>query len=177
MKPRITISFLAFIMLAVPAFGGGIVTLDLLSPSSGVNYRGGGPTEVEWTITAIVSPGDNMGLALVSVDLVQDLYNPIPVELTPAEAVPPEMLGFDRPAGISNPDNGYIGTQVDLWFGAKDVVQIGGAQNTFGGLPDPPVGAMPTGQPPPNLLPAVGWSGRPVASVARCACGTRCMPR
>jgi hypothetical protein len=139
MKQLISISALVLVAMAVPALAGGTVTLDLLSPSSGVNYRAGGPSQIDWTITATLSSGDNMGLALISVDLVQDPYNPAPVELMPADAVPLEMVGFDRPAGFSNPGNGYLGTQVDGWFGAVDLVQIGGAQNTFGGLPEPVV--------------------------------------
>ncbi len=130
---------LAGVTIALPAFADGIVTLDLLSPSAGLNYRGGGPATIEWTIQATVSSGDNMGLALISVDLIQDPANATPVTLMPADAVPPEMVGFDRPAGISNPGTGYVGTQVLGPGGARNVIHIGGGQNTFGSLPQPPV--------------------------------------
>lgn len=126
---------------AVPALAGGTVTLDLLSPQSGLNLRDGEALPaIEWTITAKASAGDNMGFACVSVDLVQDLYNADSTVLRRADAVPTEMAGFDRPAGISNPVGGYLGTQRGGYFGAVDIVQIGGAQNTFG--------APPTTQPP-----------------------------
>lgn len=139
MDPRPGLSILTFILMTLPAHAGGIVTLDLRSPVGGNNYRGVGPATVEWTITAHVSAKDNMGLAGISVDFMQDLFNPAAVIIEPAEAVPPEMIGFDRPAGISNPGAGYVGTRVGSYFGAKNLVQIGGAQNTFGGPPEPPV--------------------------------------
>ncbi len=126
---------------AAPALADGVVTLDLLSPQHGLNLRDGAPLPaIEWTITAKATAGDNMGLACVIVDLEQDLYNADAAILRPADAVPTEMAGFQRPAGISNPLGGYLGTERVGYFGAVDIVQIGGAQNTFG--------APPTAQPP-----------------------------
>jgi hypothetical protein len=138
MKRRIAICCLTFCIAAVPAFAGGIVSLDLTSSSAGANYRGPVPADVDWTLSATVSGGDNMGLACFLVDLVQDPANPDPVILTPASTIPPEMTDFDRPNGIANPA-GYAGIQVDVGPGAKNVIQIGGAQNNFGALPNPPV--------------------------------------
>lgn len=138
MRTRISIGILLLCAATAPAFGGGTVTLDLVSPSSGVHYRGDAPAEIQWSITATVSAGDNMGLACLLVDLVQDPGNPQSAVLTPASGVPPEMVGFDRPAGISNPGNGYVGTLV-VYAGRDALVQIGGAQNNFGGLPEPAV--------------------------------------
>ena len=55
---------------------------------------------MEWTITATVSSGDNLGLALIYVDLVQDAGNPETFDLPPAPEVPPLMEGFSRPAEV-----------------------------------------------------------------------------
>lgn len=120
----------------VPAFADGTVTFDLLSSSAGATVPPG--HVVDWTITATVSTGDNVGLALVSVDLVQDAGNPKLFDIPQAVGVPVGMEGFDRPAGITNPGpegscNG--GTQVGP-EGAKNLLQIGGAQNTFGAPSD-----------------------------------------
>jgi hypothetical protein len=160
MSTRITIGILLLCAATVPAFGGGTVTLDLASPSSGGYYRGDAPAEIQWSITAAVSAGDNMGLACLLVDLVQDAGNPQAAVLTPASGVPSEMVGFDRPAGISNPGNGYVGTQV-VYAGLDAIVQIGGAQNNFGGLPEPAV----SGFGEDFLVDAnVGQSGQLIAS-------------
>ena len=118
----------SLLLLGAAVFAGGTVTLDLTSPSNGSTVSPG--TLIEWTITAEVSTGDNYGLALISVDLVQDELNPESLDLPAAGGVPTEMLGFARPGGIANP-GGYEGTQVGE-EGAKDLAQIGGAQNTFG---------------------------------------------
>jgi hypothetical protein len=119
---------------AVPAFAEGRVTLSLTSPSNAAAVAPGGV--VQWTITASVSTGDNLGLALISVDLVQSPDNPQLIDLPPADR-PDGMQDFDRPRGLCNPavegrSSGYGGTPVGT-AGERNLVQIGGAQNTFGG--------------------------------------------
>jgi hypothetical protein len=112
---------------------GGSATFNLSSPSDGTTVNAG--ATVEWTITVSVSTGDNLGLALAAVNLVQDAGNPAFFEL-PAGETPLDMTDFDRPDGISNPGPGgvgsaYGGTPMGT-TGHKDLIQIGGAQNTFG---------------------------------------------
>jgi hypothetical protein len=110
----------------------GTVTLDLISPSAGATVDPG--ATVEWSLIATVSQGDNGGLAAIGVDLVQDAANPTPFDIPTATVVGTGMEGFDRPDGIANPGpggSGYLGTPMGT-PGAKDLHQIGGAQNTFG---------------------------------------------
>jgi hypothetical protein len=119
--------------LTALAHAGGTVTFSLASPSNGAVV---GPGEtIDWTITVAVSTADNLGLALAAVNLVQDGGNPAFFELPPGDA-PLDMTDFDRPDGISNPGPGgvgsaYGGTPMGA-TGHKDLIQIGGAQNTFG---------------------------------------------
>ncbi len=120
--------------LAAPLLAGGTATFDLLSPDAGATVAG--DHLVEWTIKVTVSVADNMGLALASLDLVQDAGNPAFFNIPAATSVPLGMEGFDRPAGISNPDQGgsgsaYGGSSIGM-EGAKNLIQVGGAQNTFG---------------------------------------------
>jgi hypothetical protein len=132
MKYPMPICLITLLVSTVPAFSQGTVTFDFSSPSDGAVVPAG--HLIEWTITATVSTGDNMGLALISVDLVQDVGDPELFDIPQAVGVPVGMEGFDRSAGISNPAPGgscYGGTQIGP-AGAKDLVQIGGAQNTFG---------------------------------------------
>ncbi len=110
------------------------VTVTLESPQNGTTIGGG--STVEWTIKALVSDGDNYGLALIAVDLVQDAANPEKLDIPPAAGVPTGMEGFSRPEGISNPGEGsattgYIGVQRGT-AGEMNLIQIGGGQNTFG---------------------------------------------
>jgi hypothetical protein len=119
--------------LTLCAQAGGTATFSVFSPSNGATLSPGDP--IEWTITVSVSTGDNLGLALAAVDLVQDGGNPAFFEL-PAGETPFDMIDFDRPDGISNPGPGgvgsaYGGTPMGT-TGHKDLIQIGGAQNTFG---------------------------------------------
>ena len=112
----------------------GTVTLALLSPRAGQWVQPG--EEIAWSITASVSQGDNAGLALVCVDLVQDAANPQLFDLPPAAGPESQMEGFRPPDGIANPASGgavsgYFGTPMGS-AGASNLVQIGGAQNTFG---------------------------------------------
>jgi hypothetical protein len=123
----------AIASLAVFARADGTVTFNLSSPSNGATV---GPGEsIAWTITVTVSTSDNLGLALAAVSLVQDASNPASFELPPGQT-PLDMTDFDRPEGISNPGAGgvgsaYGGTPMGS-TGHKDLIQIGGAQNTFG---------------------------------------------
>lgn len=103
------------------------------------------------TSTPTVSPGGTIdytisveetdstgsaGIALAVVDLVQDPNNPEMIDIPPASEGSIVLTGFNRPAGISNPgeggaSTGFIGVQRGT-AGAMNLVQIGGAQNTFG---------------------------------------------
>ncbi len=120
-------------ILAACAFAS-TVTLTLESTKNGQTVAAG--TAVDWTIKASVSAGDNAGLALISVGFSQDPNNPAKFDVPAATAVPTGMTNFARPAGISNPgsaapDFGYRGDQRGT-TGQKNLVQIGGGQNTFG---------------------------------------------
>lgn len=131
-------SFRIIAAVAAAAFTAGTmaqsVTLSLTSPQNGTTVAPG--ATVNWSISFSVSSGDNQGLALLATDLLQDAANPAFFDLTPAAAVPAAMANFSRPAGISNPGEtnpatGYGGVlRGDP--GAKNLIQIGGAQNTFG---------------------------------------------
>ncbi len=133
------------------------VTLTLDSPQNGTTVSAG--STVSWTVSATASTGDNLGLALVSCDLVQDGGNPATFDLPPATGVPAGMENFSRPAGITNPPEtdpvtGYVGSQRGA-AGAMNLIQIGGAQNTFGE-------AMPGGTglaENANVVGGVGQSG------------------
>jgi hypothetical protein len=113
--------------------------VDLWSPQNGLQIpdtcgpAGSGQYSIEWTIEVVdgSSPLDpHLGLAMISVDLVQDEANPELFDIPPADGVPGAMLGFAPPAGIGNPA-GYTGTQVGE-AGARNLLQVGGAQNTLG---------------------------------------------
>ena len=110
------------------------VTLDLTSAQNGQDVTGG--ATIDWQIAVTVSGGDNAGLAGVITDLVQAAGNPEALDIPPAASVPPAMSNFSRPDGISNPGEsnpttGYTGLQRGV-SGSFDLVQIGGAQNSFG---------------------------------------------
>jgi hypothetical protein len=86
-----------------------------------------------------VSPKNNGGLALFSFDLVQREGNPMSIDLPPGDPARGDMEAFDRPAGFTNPvedpwGSGYGGVPV-VENGRKNLIQIGGAQNTFGVAP------------------------------------------
>ncbi len=123
-----------FVTTCVVTAAAQTVTLTLDSPQDGTTI-GAGAT-VNWTVTAAVSTGDNMGLALISFDLVQDGGNPATLDIPAASGVPAGMQNFSRPAGITNPpetdpNTGYVGSQRGT-AGAMNLIQTGGAQNTFG---------------------------------------------
>lgn len=133
---RILCLGLAAAFLAAPAFAVGTVTVTLTSPVAGTTITPG--TTVDWSIRVAVSTGDNFGLALLACDLAQDGSNPAKFDIPPGNSasIPVEMAGFDRPGGITNPGengnpSGYVGVQRGT-AGEKNLVQIGGAQNTFG---------------------------------------------
>jgi hypothetical protein len=112
----------------------GTVTVTLDSAVTDVAPGG----DVPWSLYVEVSSGDNLGLALISVDLIQDGGNPATFDIAPADAgtIPAAMNGFDRPGGITNPGeggaaSGYIGVQRGT-AGALNLIQVGGAQNSFG---------------------------------------------
>ncbi len=107
----------------------GTVTLNLSSAENGQTVEPG--AAVHWSIAATVSPGDNAGLAALSVDLVQDVTNRRHFDLSPATTIGTGLEGFSGSAGISNPVWSAGGTPFGA-TGAKDLLQIGGAQNTFG---------------------------------------------
>ena len=110
------------------------VNVSITSPQNGFGVEPG--AAVTYAIGFTVSGGDNAGLALLSVDLIQDAGNPETLDIPPADNVPAGMSNFSRPAGISNPGEtnpatGYTGVQRGP-DGAKNLIQIGGGQNNFG---------------------------------------------
>jgi hypothetical protein len=139
MRARTLLTTIAVLSLASAAMAG-TVTLTLDCPQAPETQDG----NITWTITATVSTGDNFGLALISTDLVQDPANPALFDLAPATDVPVAMENFSRPAGITNPPEtdpvtGYMGVLRGP-DGQKNVIQIGGAQNTFGATLPPATG-------------------------------------
>ncbi len=133
MRTKAITVFAALGALGLSAEAGGTVTFSLSSPRAGTAVAPG--ELVAWTISLTVSAGDNLGLALAVVDLLQDPANPALFDL-PAGTRPTGLEDFDRPAGISNPGPGGVGSAYGGTplgpGGAKDLRQIGGAMNTFG---------------------------------------------
>lgn len=107
----------------------GLVTLNLVSPQSNTSVGPG--QQIDWRIEVEVSSGDNAGLALILVDLIQSTLNPQRFDLQPPASIPAEMQNFAAPSGYSNPGGGYAGT-LDGNIGERNLRQIGGAQNNFG---------------------------------------------
>ncbi|MBU0617504.1 MAG: hypothetical protein KKI02_07290 [Planctomycetes bacterium] len=166
----ITLSVLALASTATAQ----TVTLTLNSPQDGQVVAGG--ATIEWSIIFSVSPGDNEGLALLAVDLMQGAENPASLDIPPANGVPAEMANFSRPDGISNPGEtdpttGYIGVQRGA-AGAMNLVQIGGGQNTFGEAMPPDSGMAENA----NVIGGVGQDTPDVLASgsfdAPTACGT-----
>lgn len=111
-----------------------LVTVRLDSPQDDQTVPAG--ATVNWTISFVVSTGDNVGLALLSTDLVQGPGNPAAIDIPHAAGVPALMTNFSRPAGVTNPPDagfatGYVGVQRGP-AGSRNLVQVGGGQNTFG---------------------------------------------
>ncbi len=131
------------------AFAAGTVNLNLLSPQDGQTLAPG--QLVQWRIEAEVSTGDNAGLALILVNLEQSPLNAALIDIPLADGVPPQLAAFDAPAGFANNPIGYRGLRVGP-VGARNLEQIGGAQNTFG------VAAATMGQ-DIDVDPGLGQSG------------------
>jgi hypothetical protein len=132
------------------------VSVSLTSPQNGQSVAAG--ATINWSISFTVSAGNNQGLALLVTDLTQDASNPAFLDIAPATNVPAPMSNFSRPAGISNPGEGgptgYVGVQRGT-AGQRDLVQIGGAQNTFGTARPPGSGVAENA----NVVGGVGQSG------------------
>lgn len=144
MQRTIVITTALTLLVLSPATATPIVTLTLESPQAGQTVQPG--TMIDWTIKVSVSAGDNAGLALVSCDLVQDAGNAEFFDLPPADpgSIDAVMQNFARPSGISNPGEdgaacGFIGVQRGE-AGRMNLVQLGGAQNTFGAAGPPGIG-------------------------------------
>ncbi|QOJ15461.1 MAG: hypothetical protein HRU75_12790 [Planctomycetia bacterium] len=137
------------------------VTFSLTSPQDGTSVTGG--STVHWTAGFVTSTGDNQGAALVVTDLVQHPANPALFDIPPAAApVPAGMTNFARPAGVTNPGdvvaaNGYYGVQRGT-AGQRNLIQIGGMQNTFGVSQNPGAGMAEVANP----LAGVGQAGMQV---------------
>jgi len=139
-------------LLAVAAASAATVTVSLSSAQNGQTIAAG--STVNWSISFTVSAGDNAGLALLSADLTQADTNPALINLPQAGSVPAAMANFARPAGISNPNNGYQGSQRGT-AGAQNLIQIGGGQNTFGTARPAGTGIAESA----NVVGGVGQSG------------------
>ena len=132
----VVLSLLVALAVTGSAWATPTVTLMLQSSKAGQAVSPG--TTIDWTIKAADSTGDNLGLALVCCDLVQNPTNPALFDIPAANvaSIDATMADFSRPRGIANPgeggaSTGYIGAQRGT-AGQKNLVQIGGAQNTFG---------------------------------------------
>ena len=162
MSTRALLLIPSAVLLAAAASAQPTVSLTLESPSNAQSVTAGTP--IEWTIKVSVSTTDNAGLALLSVDLAQDAGNPEKFNIPLATAVPVGMGNFSRPAGITNPPEsdpvtGYTGMQRGA-SGALNLVQIGGAQNTFGQALPPEAGMAQS----VNVMAAVGHTTQIVAA-------------
>ncbi len=155
------ITIIAVLICTSVAWATPTVTLTLESSKNGLTVSPG--TTVDWSVKVAVSPGDNAGLALVSTDLIQNPDNPALFDIpqgSPA-SIDATMQNFNRPAGIANPGEGgattgYIGSQRGE-PGRKNLIQIGGGQNTFGA-------ALPSGTgigESATVLPGVGQGAQP----------------
>ena len=107
----------------------------LMSPQDGATFVAG--STINWTIEFEVT-GDTDGATAIVVDYVQNPSNPVGTDLSAAPGVPSGMEGFARPAGITSPA-GYGGTVLGL-PSVRDVLDIGGVQNTLGVVIGPGIG-------------------------------------
>lgn len=133
MQMKKVLAALSTAAFAAVAFGQ-TATVSLSSPQNGQTITGG--STVNWTISFSVSSGNNLGLALLVTDLTQNPANPALFDIPIAGSVPAGMTNFARPAGITNPGDGnaligYRGVQRGT-AGQKNLLQVGGGQNTFG---------------------------------------------
>ncbi len=113
----------------------------IAGPENGQVIQAG--TTIPWQIVAVAGGGASLGLAGVTADLLQYPLDPgvrPPINLTPGTRGS-GLANFDRPLGIANPIPGQItssqsafgGTLLDTFNdGYPGLIQIGGAQNTFG---------------------------------------------
>ncbi|MBN2448581.1 MAG: hypothetical protein JXO22_17775 [Phycisphaerae bacterium] len=134
MRLRNVVGMAAVLLLVVGASAQPTATLTLESTQNGQTVAAG--ATIDWTIKVLLSDGNNEGLALVACDLVQDAANLDKLDIPPAAGVPTGMEKFSRPLGITNPPEtdpvtGYMGMQRGT-TGEMNLIQIGGAQNTFG---------------------------------------------
>ncbi len=158
MKHQLSCVLLVTVCLSSSALATtGTVTFTLTSPQSGHSVAPG--AVISWTIQLSDSTGDNLGLALFATDLFQDPNNPAKLDIPPgtAASIPSIMNGFNRPGGITNPGeggalSGYIGVQRGT-AGQKNLIQIGGGQNTFGQAGSGGIGTDP------NVDGGIGQSG------------------
>lgn len=121
-------------VVAFPPFFDAPTFITLSSPQNATTVAPG--STITWAITVAVPPSLSRGLSGFSVDLVQSVGNPMFFDIPPAVGVPASMTGFSRPAGLSNPGfggvgTGYMGTPTGTQ-GSSNLAQIGGAQNTAG---------------------------------------------
>lgn len=136
MRRSAIVGWLTVFSLCAAALGTPTATFTLECTQNGQSVTPG--VTIDWMVRLNVTPGDNAGLALVSCDLVQEAVNPARLDLPPADGVPAGMGNFARPAGIANPGSsapsfGYRGAQRSPTGQTyKNLVQIGGGQNTFG---------------------------------------------
>lgn len=101
-------------------------SVTLGSTQHGLVVNPGDP--IDWQILCELDGADSLGLTAFVGSLIADGSNPGQILLSPATATPSEMIGFDRPLGITNPPpGGYSGTPV-----SGNLLEIGGSQNTFG---------------------------------------------
>lgn len=136
MKHTKVLASIAVATLAFSAFAQETVKFSLVSPQAGGSVAPG--SLVTWDITVQITTAGSQGLALVSVDLTQAAANPAKFDIPVANSVPALFAGFSRPAGISNPGEvnpttGYVGVQRGT-VGEKNLIQVGGGQNTFGAV-------------------------------------------
>lgn len=125
----------------ITARGGGRAVVYFAAPQPAQVVEVGTP--MTWAIAVAQLDQGLLGLAGVSVDLQQYPLNPPywpPLDLTTG-VHGPGLENFDRPQGMANPAPGQMatsasafgGTPLDVYLdGYYGLVQVGGAQNTFG---------------------------------------------
>ncbi|MFN0137021.1 MAG: hypothetical protein ACKVS9_12995 [Phycisphaerae bacterium] len=150
---RRTLGLVGSSLIATVALADPSVTVSVGSSQDGAAVVAGTP--IDWSISFTVSTGDNEGLSLLSVDFAQALANPALFDIPSGTGIPAGMTNFARPLGVSNPGvGGYRGTQIGT-AGQRNLVQIGGGQNTFGTALNPGAGVAESA----NVIAGVGQSG------------------
>lgn len=125
---------LALAALSPAAAAGSTARFRLSSPADHSKLQPG--AIVPWSLSVALSADDNEGLALALVDLVQEEGHPAEIALPSAGGAPGGLAHFDVPQGFANPGSGALpggfgGSQIQV-PGQGFLLQIGGAQNTFG---------------------------------------------